>query len=452
MRCKMPSAFTILLGLTIVVYIATLVIPGVQSAAFSELVMAPFSGVIAAIDIALFVLIIGGFLGVVKETKALDAGVTTLVVWLKDKKFVLIPVLMFTFSLGGTTFGMAEETLPFYALITMTMVKMGFTPMVAVGTIMLGAGVGVLGSTVNPFTVGVAVSAAASVGVVVNQATIMKIGGALWLSTVAVSIIYVMRYAKKVYKEPQGSLVKEESETVDFTKKRKLTLALFAFTFLVMVVSVIPWYDFGINIFDFTAFLTGSPLGKWWFPEFSTWFFLMAVAIGVIYGLKEKEIVGSFIAGAAGLVDVALIIGVSQGISFLMVSTGLDMYILESASQALSGTTGVVFTLMTYIIYILLTVLIPSTVGVVTVSMPVFLPLADRLDIAPELVIGAFLAGSGITNLVTPTFGVVVGGLAIAKVEWLEWAKFASTALILIFLTSIVILAVSSVLLSGLMP
>lgn len=503
-KFKFPSAYTVLLTIMIVIALTTQFVPGVKNTQLSDLVMAPVTGMIGvkdlelddainesmekggvgsalktinefegtymsvwnngqlkgAIDVALFVLIIGGFLGVITKTGSLDAGVGSLVKKLKGKELMLIPVLMFIFSLGGTSYGMAEETLAFYLLINVTMMAAGFDPIVATSTILLGAGVGVLGSTVNPFAIGAAVSAAGAAGVEINQGTTIILGVALWVITLLISIAYVMRYARKVKSNKDLTLLSKQEldaakmeflqnkeEVLELTGKRKIVLGLFAFSFIIMVVGVVPWGDFGITIFDNTSWLNGSPLGTWSFPELTVWFFLMSVIIGLVYRMNEKDIVNSFISGASDMVGVALVVGVSRGISFMMANSGLDLYILDKASNILSGVSGMLFANMAYVIYIALSFLIPSTSGLASVSMPIFAPLAERLNIAPEIMVIAFSAGSGIVNLITPTSGVVMGGLAISKIEYGTWIKFVTKLLVMIFIATAVILSVGPMIL-----
>ena len=422
--------------------------------------MAPINGLNDAIDICLYVLLIGGFLGVVTITGSLNAGIGAVVKNLNGKELLLIPALMFIFSLGGTSFGMAEETLAFMPLITTTMMISGFDPLVAVATVVLGAGCGVLGSTVNPFLVSTSIGALQGVGVEANQVIVIGTAVALWFSSLAISIYFVMSYAKKVKANKANSLLSDKEfndakeaflgnkeEVVEFTNKRKLVLALFAITFLIMVLAVIPWGDFGVTIFEKTDFLTGSALGGWWFSELSMWFVIMAVVIGIVYGMKEGEIIGAFMEGAADMVGVALVIGVSKGISVMMTTTGLDQYVLNSASSILNGMSPIVFTIVALIIFMLLSFFIPSTSGLAGLSMPIFGPLAVSLGFAPEVLISIFSAGSGIVNLVTPTSGAIMGALAIAKVDYSTWTKFVGKVIACIILSSMVILSVAMILL-----
>ena len=461
-KFTLPTAYTVLLIITALIALATQFIPGVQAAKLSDLVMAPINGLNEAIDIAIFVLLIGGFLGVTTYTGALDAGIGSVVEKLKGRELVLIPVLMFIFSLGGTSFGMAEETIAFAALVTTTMIVAGFDPLVSVATLILGSGSGVLGSTVNPFLVSTSIGALNGVGIEVNQVIVIGTGIALWLSSLLISIYFVMKYAKKVQKDKSATLLsekemndakeafignKDSEEVVEFTTKRRIVLGLFALTFIVMVAAIIPWEEFGVTIFAKTDFLTGSALGSWWFSELAIWFVIMSVIIGLVYQMKEQEIVSAFMNGAADMVGVALVIGVSKGISVMMSTTGLDNYVLSSASSLLSGMSPIVFTIVAFIIYMVLSFFVPSTSGLAGLSMPIFGPLAVSLGFSSEVIISIFSAGSGLVNLVTPTSGVIMGALAIAKVDYASWVKFVSKVLVSIFISSAIILSIAMILL-----
>ena len=482
----MPSSFTILLALLAIVAIITVIVSGtsggaVTAARLSDFCTAPVKGFADALPVCLFVMILGGFLGMMTETGALDNGIAVLVQKLKGNEIMLIPVLMLIFSLGGTTYGMCEETVPFYALLAATMMAAGFDPMVGAATVLLGAGCGCLGSTVNPFAVGAAVDALTGVGIEVNQSIIIGLGAVLWIVTTAMSIVFVMSYAKKVKadkgstilsmqelkdaEEAHGKAASEVNKEVKLTGRQKGVLIAFAFTFVVMIVGFIPLADLNegvANFFDagavydadgnavvqgWSALITGLPIGQWYFDEASTWFFLMAVLIGIIGGLSEKQIVNTFITGAADMMSVVLVIALARGISVLMASTGLDVYVLDAAANALSGLSGVIFAPMSFLVYFGLSFLIPSTSGMATVSMPIMGPLAVKLGFSPEVMVMIFSAAIGVVNLFTPTSGAIMGGLALAKIEWTTWLKFALKLIVALSVVCAVILTIACVML-----
>lgn len=482
----MPSSFTILLALLAIVAVITVIVSGtsggaVTAARLSDFCTAPIKGFADALPVCLFVMILGGFLGMMTETGALDNGIAVLVQKLKGNEIMLIPVLMLIFSLGGTTYGMCEETVPFYALLAATMMAAGFDPMVGAATVLLGAGCGCLGSTVNPFAVGAAVDALTGVGIEVNQSIIIGLGAVLWIVTTAMSIFFVMSYAKKVKadkgstilsmqelkdaEEAHGKAASEVHKEVKLTGRQKGVLIAFAFTFVVMIVGFIPLADLNegvANFFDagavydadgnavvqgWSALITGLPIGQWYFDEASTWFFLMAVLIGIIGGLSEKQIVNTFITGAADMMSVVLVIALARGISVLMANTGLDVFVLNAAANALAGLSGVIFAPMSFLVYFGLSFLIPSTSGMATVSMPIMGPLAVKLGFSPEVMVMIFSAAIGVVNLFTPTSGAIMGGLALAKIEWTTWLKFALKLIVALSVVCAVILTVACVLL-----
>ena len=481
----MPSSFTILLALLAIVAVITVIVSGtsggaVTAARLSDFCTAPIKGFADALPVCLFVMILGGFLGMMTETGALDNGIAVLVQKLKGNEIMLIPVLMLIFSLGGTTYGMCEETVPFYALLAATMMAAGFDPMVGAATVLLGAGCGCLGSTVNPFAVGAAVDALTGVGIEVNQSIIIGLGAVLWIVTTAMSIFFVMNYAKKVKadkgstilsmqelkdaEEAHGKAASEVHKEVKLTGRQKGVLIAFAFTFVVMIVGFIPLANLNegvANFFDagavydadgnavvqgWSALITGLPIGQWYFDEASTWFFLMAVLIGIIGGLSEKQIVNTFITGAADMMSVVLVIALARGISVLMANTGLDVFVLDAAANALAGLSGVIFAPMSFLVYFGLSFLIPSTSGMATVSMPIMGPLAVKLGFSPEVMVMIFSAAIGVVNLFTPTSGAIMGGLALAKIEWTTWLKFALKLIVALSVVCAIILTVACVL------
>ena len=196
-----------------------------------------------------------------------------------------------------------------------------------------------------------------------------------------------------------------------------------------------------------SAFLTGTPLGQWYFAESTTWFLLLAILIGIIGGLSEHEIVDEFMSGCGDMMSVVMIVALSRGVSVLMSETGLSNYFLTNASHALKGISGVPFTIGSYLLYFVLSFLIPSTSGMATVSMPIMGPLAQQLGFNPAIMVMIFSAASGAVNMITPTNGAIMGGLALARVEYGTWFKFALKVVGATILSSIIILSIATMVL-----
>ncbi len=395
-----------------------------------------------AIDVAFFVIIIGGFLGVTMKTGAINAGIAWVVTKLKGKEKWMFPVLMTIFAIGGTSYGMAEETLAFYALIITVMLAAGYDGLSAAALILLGAGIGVIGSTVNPFATGIASGFAdttISEGLI-GRLVILVIGTIM-------GILFVMRYAERVKKDPTQSLIydaKAENEhqflagggsdlaDEKFTGRHKVILVLFFLAFLVMVYGVIPWEDLGLAI----------PTWWWWFPEMTACFLFFGIVIGIVGRLPEKTLVDTFVDGGRDMLGVALIIGVARGITVVMNNGLITDTVLYWAEQAVSGLGGVGFILVTYLLYLPLSFLIPSSSGLATVSMPIMAPLSQFAGVPSFLVVTAYQTANGLVNLVTPTSAVVMGGLAIARVGYGTWWRFVWPLLLLLAALSMLVLAV----------
>ncbi len=397
-----------------------------------------------AIDVAMFVLIIGGFLGVTMKTGAINTGIAWVVTKLKGKEKWMFPILMTIFAIGGTSYGMAEETLAFYALIITVMLAAGYDGLTAGALILLGAGIGVIGSTVNPFATGIASGFA---GTTISEGLIGRV--VILVVGTIIGVVFVMRYGERVKKDPSKSLIYDQkadnekqfmsagsgAEFGEFTSRHKVILLIFFLAFVTMVYGVIPWEDLGLAI----------PTWWWWFPEMTANFLFFGILIGIIGRLSEKSLVDTFIDGARDMLGVALIIGVARGVTVIMNNGLITDTVLYWAEQAVSGLGGVGFIIVTYLLYLPLSFLIPSSSGLATVSMPIMAPLGQFAGVPSYLIVTAYQTANGLVNLVTPTSAVVMGGLAIARVGYGVWWKFVWPVLILLMVLSILVLGIGVV-------
>lgn len=487
-KFKMPSSFTVLFILIILLAILTWIIPAgeydvnkagryiagtyhrVKSNPQSayDVFMSPVFGMIgtkttsAAIEVALFILVVGGFLGVLNLTGALDAGIAHIIKKNKGREKILIPLLMVLFALGGSTYGMAEETVAFYPLLIPIMIGVGFDTITSIGIILIGSQVGCLASTVNPFATGVASDTA---GIGIAEGIIWRL--IMLIVMTGISILYVYRYAAKIEKDPKKSLVynRREQDLKDFkikdnipemTKKQKKVIYVFLMTFVIMIISLIPWGQFNIHIFEKlndyiisipfigNIFRHATPLGQWYFSEITMLFFSMSILIAFIYGIKEEEFIKAFMNGACDMISVALICGVSRGIQVIMNNGLITATVLHWGEVGLSGLSKQMFIFLTYIFYLPMSFLIPGTSSLAGATMGLLGPLGEFVGVPAHLVITAFQSASGVLNLVTPTSGVVMGALAIAHVDFTTWMKFTFKLMVSIIILSAAILVLAS--------
>ena len=457
-KFRMPTAYTILFLLIILVAAATWLIPagaydyvdGVPQAGtyhpadpspqgIGAVLKAAFSGFYDAVDVCVFILMVGGFLGVVMKTGAVDAGVGSIIRHLGGKEQWLIPILMLLFGLGGTTYGMWEETMAFYPLLIPVFLAAGYDAVVGISVILLGAGAGVISSTVNPFATGIAAGFA---GVSLGEGILLRV--LQWVIFESAAIWFVMAYAARVKKNPARSVVgvgagkiqANMEQSVEYTPRRKVIMVIFTLTFLIMIYGVIPFDEMGLPL----------PVLGWWFPELSALFLAAGVIVGLLDGQREDEIAETFVAGCADLLGVALIIGISRGITVLMNDGGITDTVLHWGEDALSGAGAFSFVLLVYLIYLPLTILIPSSSGLATLSVPIMAPLGQFAGVGGDLVVTAFQSASGLVNLITPTAAVVMGALALGHVPYDRWVKYVWKLVLYFFLLTIVLLLIGAAL------
>lgn len=396
----------------------------------------------------LFVLAIGAFITVVFATGALDRGIGRLAHRLRDRGAMLIAGVMLVFSVLGTVEGFAEETLGFYGLIVPLMLALGYDRMVAVGAIILGAGIGVLCSTVNPFATGVASSAA---DISLGDGIVLRF--VMWIVLTAVTIAYVIRYAKRVQKNPERSLsgflpgdreqtAADAGEVPELTRLHKSVLVLVALVFAFMIFSVVPWASALTGNADAKPY--GFELG-WSFPQLAALFFCAAVLVGCVARMGEQKLSSTIIQGAADFISPALVIVLARGVTVIMNNSKVTDTVLHSIEGVVKGTSSGVFAVIVFVVNLPLAFLIPSTSGHATLAMPILAPLADFADVSRAVVVTAWQAASGWMNLWVPTTAVTIGGVALAKVGYDKYLRFVWPLLAILFVLICVFVALGAV-------
>ena len=398
--------------------------------------------------IFLFVLAVGAFITVTMKTEAIQTGIGRLALRFRHSGAVLIAILMCVFALGGTSYGMWEETLGFFVLLVPLSLALGYDRMVAAAIIFLGAGSGVIASTVNPFSTGVASDAA---GITIGDGIGLRI--AMWFVLVALAIAFVIWYARRIRANPEKSVVgvspadaadaeKLISDVPSMTGRQKLVLVLFAGTFLVMIYGFIPWNDLWQE-----GFSKNFPLptfSDFYFPEAATLFLVMAVVIGLIARLGEEGTVTTIIAGASDFLGAGLIIVLARGITVVMKNAYMTDTILHWMENAVSGRSAGAFAILAFIVNLPIAFLVPSSSGHAALVMPILAPLADFAGVSRATVVTAFQSASGLVNLVTPTSAVIMGGLALSKVRYDQYLKFVWPFLLAVFVICCAFIGISA--------
>ena len=398
--------------------------------AFTTFFKAPVQGLYDSIEIIAFVLVIGGLIGIINKTGAFTAGINALSHKAAGKESLLIIIISTLVAIGGTSFGLAEETIAFYPIIVPIFIAAGYDALVAIATIYLGSCIGTMASTVNPFSTVIASNTA---GIDFTQGMILRF--VMLIVGLIICIVYTIRYGEKVKKDPSSSYIYSQKEELErqflsnnkdedapkFNLSRKMILIIFAAAFVVMVYGV-------------------KELG-WWFEEMTALLILVTFIMIFFAKLSEKEFVSEFMNGAADLLGVAIIIGLARGVTIIMENGMISDTILNSLSSSVARMNGVVFSTFIFFVYIVLGFFISSSSGLAVLSMPIMAPLADVVGISRDVIVSAYQFGQGIMSFITPT-GLILASLAMVNVTYDKWLKFVLPLVIIIGILAIVMLAI----------
>ena len=361
-----------------------------------KILLAAISGVYDTIDIILFVFILGGCIGVLNYMGAFNAAIAALSKVTKGKEYILIILITIIIAAGGTTFGLAEETIALYPILVPVFLAAGYDVMVCIAAIYMGSSIGTMFPTINPFSVGMGIR-----------------GVALVLGTL-ITLIYILRYAKKVKEDPTKSICYDQyehhmqkfghqGEVPEFTGKMKLSLLVFGVSFGVLV-----W---------------GLVAQGWWFDNMTALFLACAILLAFTSGIGEKNFMDQFIGGAADLMGVALVVGVARGINIILEDGMISDTILEFFSGAISGMNPIVFIILMMLVFIVLGFFISSSSGLAVLSIPIMAPLADTVGVSRSAIVSAYAYGLGLISFITPT-GLILASLAMVDVTYDKWLKF----------------------------
>lgn len=396
-----------------------------QQQGITDIIFAPIKGIYETIDVILFVLVLGGFIGVFNSSGTLNEGVGYLTYRLKGREGILIIVLSGLISLGGTSFGLAEETFAFYPILVPVFLAAGYDLMVPLAVIYVGSAMGTMASTVNPFAV---IIASDSVGVDWTMGLESRL--LLLVLGMTISVIYIIRYAERVRKNPESSVVygtpipkvfmSQKSEEVKELKfSTKMLLIVFGLSFVVMIVGVSQW--------------------DWWFQEMTATFLVASIIIALLQRTSEENFIENFIAGARDLVGVAFIIGIARGVTFILNDGQIADTILYYCSNLVEGMHPALFLVVLMFVFFILTLFISSSSGMAVVTMPIMGALASVIGVEGQSVVNAYLLGMGLMSFITPT-GFILPSLAMVNLNYNQWIKFSFPLVVMLTILGIAIL------------
>lgn len=371
-------------------------------------------GMVEAADIIFFVLIIGGAFGVIVATDAIEAFIVSASRKLGNREKWLIPIMMLFFAAGGSLIGMAEETLVYIPILIPLALSLGFDVITGAAIVIVGASIGFTTAVMNPFNVGVAQGIA-------ELPMFSGIGFRIVLFVVMylVGVWFVTRYAMKVKQDPDKgffgdgrySKVDMSSKDIVFTGKHKAILLLFLLNFVVI--------GFGVIKFG------------WFMTEIAGLFILLSVIVGFIVKLDPNTFVDKFMDGSRGVITGALIIGVAKAIAVILTDGRIIDTLLYGAVSMLDSVPAALSAVGIYIFQGLINFIVPSGSGQAALTMPIMAPLADLVGVTRQTAVLAFSIADGIGNIIFPTSGYFMAGLALAGIPWSRWAKWIMPLIII---------------------
>ncbi|WP_088069834.1 YfcC family protein [Gottfriedia luciferensis] len=375
---------------------------------FFDMVKAIPTGMVEAANIIFFVLIIGGFFGVLKASGTVEALVSTMAKNLANREKLMIPIIMLFFGLGGSLMGMAEETLAYVPLFIPLALALGFDTITGTAMVLIGASVGFTTAIMNPFTVGMAQGIA---GLPMYSGMGFRL--VLFVILYLIAVTFVYRHAMKVKRNPStgvfGKFNTHKSDTlltakVELTTRHKWILTAFFINYVVLVFGVIKY--------------------EWYITEIASLFIILTIVIAILGKISIEDTVESFTQGSASLVSGALIIGVSRAILVVLNQGHIIDPLLHQVSEGMKHIPPFLSVVGMYNFQAAIHFILSSGSGHAMLTMPIMAPLADLLHITRQTAVLSFSFADGIGNIIFPTGGTLMAGLAIAGISWTKWAKW----------------------------
>jgi uncharacterized ion transporter superfamily protein YfcC len=374
----------------------------------------------SAMDIVFFILLIGGAFAVINETRAIDAALGFLVTRLENRDRLVIPVVMTAFSLGGATFGMSEETIPFVAMAVPLALKLGYDSLTGIAMVFVAAGVGFATAFLNPFTVGIAQGIAE-----LKPFSGMSYRILLWVLFTGLTILWVMRHAARVKNDPRESPVFD----LDEEKRRKAGASAETPAFTPGRRCVILFLGMGLGMIVY-----GATRLDWYLDEMVAVFLIVGILSGLINRLPLNRIAESFGKGCSEIANAAITVGLARAVLVILDDGKILDTFLHHVSKVVGSFHPLVSVQLMFAFQALMNFFVPSGSGQAALTMPIMTPLADLSGITRQTAVLAFQFGDGFNNLIIPTSAVTLAALGVGGVPYDRWARWILPLMVLYFL------------------
>ncbi len=383
-------------------------------------------GMAEAADIIFFVFIIGGAIGIIRATGAIDAVIGGAVKWFGKSPILLVGGTLALFALGSSTIGMAEEYMPFIPLLVTMCIALEMDAIVAMGIVYIGAGIGYGCAALNPFTVVIAQNIA---GIEPTSGQMFR--WILLLVCLAISIHHIMRYARRIRHDRSFSLVRD----VDYSKGFKMPADVRltwrrGFVLAAFVIAVV-------------LFVWGIKFRDWYLEELAAVFAGLGLLSALIAWMNPNMTAREFCKGAAELTTAALLIGFARAIRVVMDEALITDTVINGIANMLEGLPAWLSAIGMLMVQSLCNLFIPSGSGQAYVTMPIMAPLSDLTGVSRQTAVLAYQFGDGFTNMIVPTNALLMGMLALGRIPYQRWFRFVIPLLIKIYIVAAVALVIA---------
>ena len=411
-KLKAPNTYVIIAAIILLCAVMTWFIPGGQYVKSDDgtisyeavdsvpqtwqVFTAIYHGFVKQAGIIIFILVVGGAFWLLNATGAVEAGIKRLITRIGNKDKIVLASLTVLFSLAGAVFGMSEETIPFVGIVVPLAVSMGYDAFMGMLVVYVASNIGFSSAFLNPFTVGIAQGMA-------DLPLFSGMGYRLlcWGILTAILVVFVVIYAHKVRKAPTTA---ETIETEPLTTRQTWTLVTLALTVVTLIIGV-------------TRF-------EWYMPEITGLFLAMGIICGIIAGFSSERIIKELMAGAKDILSAALVVGFASGIIVILQDGKIVDSILHSMQEGLDGSGKAGSLTAMYGIQALINLIIPSATAKAAITIPIMAPFSDMVGVSRQAMVLAFQFGDGFTNMITPTSGVLIAALAMARIPYSKWVKW----------------------------
>ena len=425
---KIPNTYVIIAYLIVLCAVLTWILPGGQYVTAEDgtviyeqtnavpqtwqVFSALYHGFVRQAGIIVFILVVGGVFWLLNATGAVDAGIKRLISGIGKKDKVVLVALTILFSLAGAVFGMSEETIPFVGIVVPLVVSLGYDAIMGLLVVYVASNIGFSSAFLNPFTVGIAQGMA---GLPLFSGMGYRVF--CWVLLTALLCVFVVIYARKTRRVPGEA---EAVAASPLTGRQAWILAVLFLTIAALVVGVTCW--------------------DWYMPEITGLFLAMGILCGIIAGFPAGKIADEMIAGAKDILSAALVVGLASGIIVILQDGKVVDSILHAMQSGLDGNGQVASLMAMYFIQAVINVLIPSATAKAAITIPIMAPFSDLVGVSRQAMVLAFQFGDGFTNMITPTSGVLMAALAMARVPYGKWVKWIWKMVVALLVLGLVLL------------